>query len=145
MSIQALSPATIAGGTAVLRALVLDDARDDAELVLRELKRQGFAVEATIVSERGAFEKAARDGGFDVILSDYRLPGWTGLDALRIVKEFGRDIPFLLITGTLGEEAAVECIKQGVSDYVLKDNLERLPLALNRALNEKRQPLQVVF
>ena len=138
MSIQALSPATIAGGTAVLRALVLDDARDDAELVLRELKRQGFAVEATIVSERGAFEKAARDGGFDVILSDYRLPGWTGLDALRIVKEFGRDIPFLLITGTLGEEAAVECIKQGVSDYVLKDNLERLPLALNRALNEKR-------
>ena len=137
MGIQTLT-ATTMGGTAVLRALILDDARDDAELVLHELKRQGFAIEATIVSERGGFERCVSEGCFDVILSDYRLPGWTGLDALRIVKESGRDIPFVLISGTLGEEAAVECIKQGVSDYVLKDNLERLPLALSRSLNEKR-------
>ncbi|GAC1630910.1 MAG: PAS domain-containing hybrid sensor histidine kinase/response regulator [Candidatus Acidiferrum sp.] len=138
MSIQVLSPPMIAGESAVLRALILDDARDDAELLLVELKRKGYAIEATIVAEREAFETAVREGSFDIVLSDYRLPGWTGLDALAIVKKSGRDIPFVLVTGTLGEEAAVECIKQGVSDYVLKDNLERLPLALNRSLNEKK-------
>ncbi len=137
MGIQTLTPMTI-GGIAIVRALILDDARADAELVLHELKRQGFEIEATIVSERAGFEQVVQEGSFDVILSDYRLPGWTGLDAFKIVKESGRDIPFVLITGTLGEEAAVECIKQGVSDYVLKDNLGRLPLALNRSLNEKR-------
>src|SRR5579871_2444404 len=138
MSFQVLAPPMMAGDTATLRALILDDARDDAELILHELKKNGFTIEATIVSERDTFTAAVSQDTFDIILSDYPLPGWTGLDALGIVKSTGRDIPFLLITGTLGEEAAVECIKQGVSDYVLKDNLERLPLALNRSLNEKR-------
>jgi PAS domain S-box-containing protein len=75
---------------------------------------------------------------FDAVLSDYRLPNWNGLDALSALRAVGNDTPFILITGTLGEEAAVECIKQGVSDYVLKDNLARLPLVLGRALTEKR-------
>lgn len=138
MSMQVLAASRHTGQATTLRALILDDARDDAELVLHELKRKGFLVEATLAGNRPEFIAALQGNNFDVVLSDYRLPGWTGLDALSIVKETGQDIPFLLITGTLGEEAAVECIKQGVSDYVLKDNLERLPLALNRALYEKQ-------
>src|SRR5437879_8193122 len=82
--------------------------------------------------------KALRERPFDVVVADYGVPDWTGLDAFAVVKASGQDIPCLLVTGTLGEEAAVECIKQGVSDYVLKDHLERLPHALKRALNEKR-------
>src|SRR6202012_5080904 len=70
-------------------------------------------------------------------LADYRLPSWSGLDAFADLRAAGRDIPFLLVTGTLGEEAAVDCIKQGISDYILKDRLKRLPVALNRALSEK--------
>jgi PAS domain S-box-containing protein len=121
-----------------IRALLLEDAQHDAELILYELKSKGFAVESKLAWNRVEFLECLQDGQFDVILSDYRLPDWTGLDAFAAVKSSGRDIPFLLVTGTLGEEAAVECIKQGVSDYVLKGHLERLPLAINRSLREKR-------
>src|SRR5207245_8184066 len=74
---------------------------------------------------------------YDIILADYRLPNWTGMDALKLLRHLGQDIPFLLVTGTLGEEAAVECIKEGASDYVLKERLARLPVAVRRALEEK--------
>ena len=62
-----------------------------------------------------------REKAFDIILSDYRLPGWTGMEAFTLIKEHGLDTPFVLVTGTLGEELAIECIKHGVTDYVLKD------------------------
>ncbi|HXW22073.1 MAG TPA: response regulator, partial [Rhodomicrobium sp.] len=74
-----------------------------------------------------------REKSFDVILSDYRLQDWNGMDALAIVKESALDIPFILVTGTLGEETAVNCIKQGVTDYVLKGQLARLPMAIRQA------------
>ena len=121
-----------------LRALILDDAREDVELLLYELKSKGFAINATVTHNQDEFLTALQEGSFDVVLSDYRLPEWTGLDAFAALKATGKDIPFLLVTGTLGEEAAVECIKQGVSDYVLKDRLERLSLAVKRSLEEKR-------
>ena len=68
------------------------------------------------------------------MLSDYRLPGWNGMEAFRKLKERGVNAPFILITGTIGEERAVDCIKQGIADYVLKDKLVRLPVAVERAL-----------
>src|SRR5256885_10983197 len=71
------------------------------------------------------------------MLSDYRIPTWGGVEAFRLLKKSGRDIPFILITGTLGEEAAVDLIKEGVADYILKDRLVRLPSAVRRALQEK--------
>jgi two-component system, cell cycle sensor histidine kinase and response regulator CckA len=138
MSIRALQIVSAEETVTAMRALILDDAQDDIDLILYELKSKGFAVDAKITHNQEDFLKALEEGPFDVILSDYRLPDWTGLNAFRAVKAKGQDIPFLLVTGTLGEEAAVECIKQGVSDYVLKDHLERLPLAVNRSLNEKR-------
>ena len=138
MSMHALQVVPVEDTAAALRALILDDAREDVELLLYELKSKGFAIEATVTHNQDEFLRALKEGSFDVILSDYRLPEWTGLDAFAALKATGKDIPFLLVTGTLGEEAAVECIKQGVSDYVLKDRLERLSLAVKRSLEEKR-------
>jgi PAS domain S-box-containing protein len=74
---------------------------------------------------------------FDVVLSDYRMPGWTGVDALTEIVKLGQDIPLILVTGTLGDGKAVECIKLGITDYVLKDQLARLPMAILRAHEEK--------
>src|SRR5882757_7266153 len=138
MSMQALQVVPVEDTAAALRALILDDAREDVELLLYELKSKGFAIDATVTHNQDEFLTAIKEGSFDVVLSDYRLPEWTGLDAFAALKATGKDIPFLLVTGTLGEEAAVECIKQGVSDYVLKDRLERLSLAVKRSLEEKR-------
>src|SRR5579862_139133 len=120
-----------------LQVLMLEHELQDAELTLLELKGSGFAVECKMVQNKAEFLAALLVGEFDVILADYQLPDWTGLDALKELRASGKDIPFLLVTGTLGEEAAVECLKQGVNDYVLKDHLKRLPEALKRALQEK--------
>ncbi|HWZ96272.1 MAG TPA: response regulator [Candidatus Dormibacteraeota bacterium] len=138
MSTKALAITSASDTVASLRALILEDERHDAELILYELRRNGFVIEPRTARNREEFLSALHEGTFDVILSDYRLPDWTGLDAFAFVRDSGRDIPFLLITGTLGEEAAVECIKQGISDYVLKNHLERLPVALKRSLLEKK-------
>lgn len=120
-----------------VRLLFLEGPARDAELALRELQASGFDVKPTRASSREEFLEALQQGQIDAILADYALPGWTGLDALNELRKRGKDLPFLLLTGTLGEAAAVECIKQGVSDYILKEHLEKLPGALRRALQEK--------
>ena len=74
---------------------------------------------------------------FDIILADYNLQDWTGLDALDILKASGKNIPVIMVTGSLGDEAAVACIKEGAADYVLKDRVARLPLAVRSALKER--------
>lgn len=123
--------------TPPLRLLVLENEPHDVELTILELRGSGLDAEFVLAQDKSEFLNALHEGKFDAILADYRLPSWTGLDALKEVRSSGRDIPFLLVTGTLGEEAAVECIKQGVNDYILKDHLNRLPGALKRALQEK--------
>jgi len=123
---------------APVRVLIVEHDQDDIELSLRELKKSGLEVEATIVGTREDFARAAERGAFDVILADYRMPGWTGLDALALSQQLGLKTPMILVTGTLGEELAVDCIKKGVSDYVLKHQLPRLSVAIRRALEEKR-------
>jgi PAS domain S-box-containing protein len=120
-----------------LHVLMLEHELQDAELMLLELKASGFDVECKLVQNKQDFMTALAAGEFDAILADYRLPGWTGLEALKELRASGKDIPFLLVTGTIGEEAAVECLKQGVNDYILKDHLKRLPAALKRSLEEK--------
>jgi two-component system cell cycle sensor histidine kinase/response regulator CckA len=121
-----------------LRVLVLEHELQDAELMLLELKASGFDVECKLAKDRQEFLAALEEGQFDAILADYRLPDWTGLEALKELRASGNDTPFLLVTGTIGEEAAVECLKQGVNDCVLKEHLKRLPSSLKRALQEKR-------
>ena len=122
---------------APLHVLIVEDSRDDAELILLELREAGLRVDYTMAENREQFRRALQQENIDAIFSDYRLPSWTGLEALQELHDIGRDIPFLLVTGTLGEEAAVECIKQGATDYILKDRMSRLPVALKRAIGEK--------
>ncbi len=120
-----------------LRLLIVEDTPDDVELVLIALRESGLKSDHAVVQTREAFRQALQSGEFDAVLSDYRLPGWNGLDALQDLQDSGKDIPFLLVTGTLGEEAAVECMKKGINDYILKGHISRLPIALRRAVAEK--------
>jgi PAS domain S-box-containing protein len=122
---------------APLRILIVEHSREDADLILHELRDAGRRIDYVLAENREQFCLALQHEDFDAVLSDYRLPSWTGLDALHELRVTGKDIPFLLVSGTLGEEAAVDCIKQGVTDYILKDHISRLPLALHRAINEK--------
>ena len=118
----------------VYRLLFLEDDAADLELIRRELSRAGMCFEGEAVTQPKEFARRIRDGCWDAILSDFRLQGWSGLDALEELKQAGMDIPFLLVTGTLGEEKAVECMRQGVTDCILKDRLARLPAAVQQAV-----------
>jgi two-component system cell cycle sensor histidine kinase/response regulator CckA len=120
-----------------LRVLLVEHDRDDVELCLLELKRAGFDPRMDIVQDEQQFSACVRANHYDLVLADYRLPNWTGLDALQRLQELEKNIPLILVTGTLGDEKAVECIKRGVTDYVLKDQLARLPVAVRRALEER--------
>ena len=120
-----------------LRVLMLEDNPLDIELSLQELKKAGFKVQADTVDTEEGFAAKLRTGVYDLILSDFRIPAWSGIEAFHLLQQSGKDIPFILVTGTLGEEAAVDLIKEGVADYILKDRLARLPSAIHRALQEK--------
>jgi len=118
--------------------LIIEDNRDDAELMVQCLRSAGFEVTADVVASREEFSAFIRSRRYDVILSDYRMPEVTGSEIFEAMKEKGVDLPFILVTGSLGEERAVECVKQGMADYVLKDDLARLPMAVCRAVDEWR-------
>jgi PAS domain S-box-containing protein len=117
------------------RVLLIEHEEADAELTRRALRDSWPTVHVDVVSSPAEVEKLCLDS-YDVLLSDYRLPGWNGLEAFRALKARGLEAPFILLTGTLGEERAVDCFKEGISDYVLKDKLVKLPSAVNRALQE---------
>ena len=120
-----------------LRLLIADDDASDVELCLRHLEKAGVRHEATWVETLEELSKRLREGQVDIVLSDYRMNGWTGMDALAAVKKLRPELPMILMTGTLGDEIAVESIKAGVTDYVLKTQMARLPMALHRAQEER--------
>ena len=122
---------------APLHAMLIENSVADAELILHELEHAGFHCKPQIIATRAEFLQHLGRFPFDIVLADYRLPGWTGMDAFSAMRQAEHDVPFILVTGTLGEEVAVECIKQGVTDYVLKEHLARLPLVVARALEER--------
>jgi two-component system sensor histidine kinase UhpB len=103
-----------------LRILIADDSRDDLELTIRELEKSDPDVEIDSVSTREAFVEKLRSHTVDMVLSDYRMPGRTGMDAFSEIVKSGQDIPLILVTGRLGDLKAVECIQIGMADYVLK-------------------------
>jgi two-component system cell cycle sensor histidine kinase/response regulator CckA len=131
------APKETSPAAASLRLLCIEHESMDVELCQRELRKAGLAFEFETAATREECARKLREQPFDVVLADYRLPGWNGLDALALLKELGLDIPLILVTGSLGEELAVACIKQGITDYVLKDHLARLPIAIQRAQEEK--------
>ncbi|MEO8200985.1 MAG: PAS domain S-box protein, partial [Gemmatimonadota bacterium] len=120
-----------------LHVLFVEHNRTDVELCVAELQRASFDVHVDVAETPEQFAALLNLNPYDVVLADYRLPGWTGMDAFAVLKARSVDIPFILITGTLGEERAVDCVKEGVADYVLKLNLARLPLAVRRAMDER--------
>jgi two-component system, cell cycle sensor histidine kinase and response regulator CckA len=125
-----------------IRVFLLEDNPADAELSLRELRRNGFQVDADVVRTPDEFKEKITSRAYDIVLGDYRVPGWTGLEAVRWLRAEGYALPFILVSGTLGDDVAVECIKQGVTDYVIKDRLDRLPVAVRRALDEEERRRQ---
>jgi PAS domain S-box-containing protein len=130
-----------------LYVLLVEDLPDDAELLLLELRRAGYAPRARRVDTEADF-LAALDAGYapgepwDLILSDYQMPGFTGVRALALLQQRGGDLPFILISGTVGEDIAVEAMKDGAADYLLKDRLARLQHAVSHALEDNRLRLE---
>jgi PAS domain S-box-containing protein len=120
-----------------LNLLLVEDNSDDAELCLRLLKKAQFDIEADVVRTPEEFTERLRTADYDVILADYNLGNWTGMDAMGLLQKERRDVPLILVTGALGDQRAVECVKNGVADYVLKDRMERLPVAIYQAMEEK--------
>ncbi len=120
-----------------LRILFLEDNADDLDLGVRALTKANLEFQCDPVSALEEFAEKLRTQAYDVILADYQFAGWTGMDALQLMRQQRKHIPFILVSGALGEEKAVECIKDGVEDYILKDRLVRLPVAICRALEEK--------
>lgn len=120
-----------------LRVLHVEDNMLDAELVAQTLRRGGFSASIIVVQTEKDFEQQLHAHHPDVVLADYNLPQWKGMEALDILRRELMDIPLILVSGALGDVTAVGCIKRGATDYVLKDGLARLPEAIRRALQEK--------
>jgi two-component system sensor histidine kinase UhpB len=122
-----------------LQVPLLEDSPADAELALHALADSGLECRAAVVAGRAEFERALDQGGHDIVLADYSLPDYTGLHALERVRRTDALLPFILVSGALGEERAVDALRAGATDFVLKDNLGRLGSAVVRALQECRQ------
>ncbi|HEY8924952.1 MAG TPA: response regulator [Polyangia bacterium] len=120
----------------VVRLLLVEDSPTDAKLVLHSLRRAGWTVESRRVEDADAMRAALLEGGWDAVISDWSLPHFSGAAALALLRELALDIPFVIVSGTLGEDVAVEAMRAGARDYVLKDRLVRLAPALERELHE---------
>lgn len=128
-----------------VRILILEDEAWDAELAQRLLVSAGLNLISVVVDTKASFIEQMAAFRPDIILSDYHLPGFSGQEALRIAQELHPDIPFIIWSGVLGDEAAVELIKQGATDYVLKDRPARLPSVILRALAEVEQRARLAY
>ncbi len=128
----------MSAGSRPLRVLMAEDSPEDAEFIERELRHVGYNVHPRRVDSAQDMARALREGPWDLVLSDYRIPGFGGQEALRLVRESGRDLPFILVSGAIGEEAAVALMKAGAHDYVSKENLTRLGAVVARELREAR-------
>jgi len=122
-----------------LRVLHLEDDKLDAELAAEALRKGGFAASVVLVETEGEFERQLRSQPPDIVIADYNLPLWNRMEVLDLVRRKSPDIPLILVSGSLKDVTAVECIKAGATDYVSKDGLARLPQVIRRALHEKHQ------
>lgn len=119
-----------------LRVLVVEDSEADALLLLRELRRGNYVPASQRVDTPEGYLDALHSGGWDIIICDYRMPNFDGFAALQLYKEAEIDIPFIVVSGLIGEDVAVEMMKAGAHDYLLKDHLARLVPAIDRELRE---------
>jgi CheY-like chemotaxis protein len=133
-----VTPVSASPATEALRLVLVEDQPLDAELILDALRRTGFKPEAIRVDNRVEFIKELANANVDVVLCDYNLPSFSALEALDLLRERQVDIPFIVISGSIGEETAVETIKRGADDYLLKDRLGRLGSSIAQALQQKK-------
>src|SRR6266849_6654731 len=119
-----------------LRVLNVEDSEQDMALLARHLKRAGYDLVLNRVDTAEAMKAALETREWDVILCDYSMPQFNALGALKLLKEMGLDIPFIIVSGTIGEEVAVEAMRAGAHDYLMKDNLLRLVPTIERELHE---------
>jgi signal transduction histidine kinase len=119
-----------------LKILMLEDMEEDAHMVERTLRKEGFAFDWQCVDTHTEFVNALSEFKPDVILSDHAMPQFNSIEALKLLKHQGINVPFILVTGTVSEEFAVNCLKLGAHDYVLKSNLSRLPSAIKQSLKQ---------
>lgn len=122
-----------------LNVLFVEDSKNDVILLLHKLREGGFDVKYEDVDTPEAMRHALEKQKWDIILSDYSMPRFTGIAALKVLKQSGQDLPFILVSGTIGEEIAVEAMRAGASDYVLKDNTTRLIPAIKRELHDAQE------
>lgn len=122
-----------------LRVLVVEDDPTDAALVQRRLTRAGFELVALVVENAAGLAAALRDGEWDIVLADYNLPGFSGMEALRMVMATGADLPLVLVSGAIDVPTALDAMKAGARDFVLKDQMERLPSVVEREMAEATQ------
>ena len=122
--------------TATLKMLIVEDVPSDAEISLRELKRGGMEFVVRRVETEAELRRECAEFEPDIVVSDFALPHFDGLSALRIVRQLRPDLPFIFVSGTIGEETAIESLRSGANDYILKTNLSRLPTAVRRALRD---------
>jgi two-component system, cell cycle sensor histidine kinase and response regulator CckA len=120
----------------LLRVLVVEDSEDDAALLVRELRRSGFALVTARVETEAEMNRALDDAAWDLVIADYALPRFSAPAALAVLKRRGLDLPFIIVSGTIGEETAVAAMKAGADDYFMKGKLARLVPAIQRELRE---------
>jgi PAS domain S-box-containing protein len=126
-----------------LRVLMVEDSEDDVLLTVRALKKGGYDPMFARVEDAGAMRKALEKESWDVILCDYQMPQFNGLAAIALLKETNIDIPLIIVSGAIGEETAVACMRSGARDYVIKGNLSRLVPAIERELKEAESRVQL--
>jgi PAS domain S-box-containing protein len=119
-----------------MKLLIVEDNADDVELTLAELRRFGFDPDYAQVQSLDVLEAAIRNEPWSAVISDYHLPGFTAMDVLQVVRRYDREVPFIVVSGNLGEERAVELIRAGANDYIMKDRLARLGSAVERELRD---------
>ncbi|MFA5419995.1 MAG: response regulator, partial [Bacteroidales bacterium] len=124
-----------------LKILILEDSKPDFELIQEQLSDSGYILELTHAANQDEYFSALKQHSYDIILSDFNLPGFDAFEALRASNKVCPEVPFICISGSIGEEKAIELLKMGAVDYVLKDRPERLPFAVKRALDEAKEKL----
>jgi diguanylate cyclase (GGDEF)-like protein len=122
--------------TTTLRVLLIEDCEEDAAMVLRELSRGGYSVESRRVETAEALSGALQNSPWDLAIADYRMTGFTGTAALQLLREYEPELPFIFVSGTIGEDAAVSAMRAGAQDYIMKGNLRRLVPAVQRELRQ---------
>src|SRR5216683_4340859 len=125
-----------------LCVLIVEDSEDDAVMVLRELKQAGYDVDFKRVDSSDALRSSLAARQWDLVISDFSMPRFSGTDALKLVRSSGSEAPFIFVSGTMGEDTAVAALKDGAQDYLVKTNLKRLVPAVQRELRESEERRQ---